>query len=96
MGPTETGHPQISHSLYRVFMPIKRRFFALPGVLLAVTAHRDFALFPSYTKFATITSGMSVIDKVAAGGATAGPDGHRQIDGPPRTKLIIESLTVTG
>ena len=52
----------------------------------------DSQLPPSYTPFGTITSGLDVLTKVAAGGISApGPDGT----GRPKLPVELKSVTVT-
>jgi peptidyl-prolyl cis-trans isomerase B (cyclophilin B) len=51
--------------------------------------YKDTSLPPSYTPFGTITSGLDVVEKIAAAGTKDGGG-----DGPPKTEVTIESFTV--
>ena len=51
--------------------------------------YKDTSLPPSYTPFGTIVSGLDVIKKVAAAGTASGNG-----DGPPKEKVVIESITI--
>jgi peptidyl-prolyl cis-trans isomerase B (cyclophilin B) len=54
--------------------------------------YKDSQLEPNYTPFGTVTKGMDILDRVAAGGAGTenGPD-----DGRPKLAVTIQSLTVS-
>jgi len=54
--------------------------------------YKDTKLPATYTVLGTVTEGMEVVEKVAAGGVAAG--GKSATDGPPATTLTISSLTV--
>jgi peptidyl-prolyl cis-trans isomerase B (cyclophilin B) len=56
--------------------------------------YRDSQLYPDYTQFGTVLSGMSILDEIAAAGV-ADVGGKPQSDGAPAKPLIIESLTLT-
>ncbi len=51
--------------------------------------YKDTTLQPAYTPFGTIVSGLNVIQKVAAAGTDNGKG-----DGPPKEKVVIESVTI--
>jgi peptidyl-prolyl cis-trans isomerase B (cyclophilin B) len=55
-------------------------------------AYKDSQLQPNYTPFGTVTKGMDIIDRVAAGGAGSdnGPG-----DGRPKLAVTVQSLTVS-
>jgi peptidyl-prolyl cis-trans isomerase B (cyclophilin B) len=52
--------------------------------------YKDTQLPPSYTPFGTITKGLDILDKVAAGGST--PTG----DGKPKLGVTLQKVTVSG
>jgi len=54
--------------------------------------YKDAALPPSYTPFGTITSGMDVVQKVAAGGSD---NSNGSGDGRPNINVVLNSVTVT-
>jgi peptidyl-prolyl cis-trans isomerase B (cyclophilin B) len=54
--------------------------------------YKDSPLPPNYTIFGTITRGLDVVTKVAAGGVAEG--GQNPGDGKPKTEVTISSLTV--
>lgn len=54
--------------------------------------YKDAALPPSYTPFGTITSGMDVVQKIAAGGSD---NSNGAGDGQPNIKVVLNSVTVT-
>jgi peptidyl-prolyl cis-trans isomerase B (cyclophilin B) len=54
--------------------------------------YKDTPLPASYTVLGTVTAGMDVVDKVAAGGV--GDGGASATDGPPKTDITIKTLTV--
>ncbi|WP_432972670.1 peptidylprolyl isomerase [Dactylosporangium sp. CA-233914] len=49
---------------------------------------------PDYTMLGTVTTGMDVVDKVAAGGITA-DDPNGAGGGPPKTEIVLQSVTVS-
>ena len=51
--------------------------------------YKDTQLPPSYTPFGTITGGLDLLTKVAAGGST--PDG----DGKPKTPVTLTTVVIT-
>jgi len=53
--------------------------------------YKDTTLPPSYTPFGTITSGLDVVQKVAAGGSD---DANGQGDGQPKISVVLTSVTV--
>jgi peptidyl-prolyl cis-trans isomerase B (cyclophilin B) len=54
--------------------------------------YKDTSLPPSYTPFGTISSGLDVVTKVAAGG----DDGSNGAgDGKPNINVVLNSVTVT-
>jgi peptidyl-prolyl cis-trans isomerase B (cyclophilin B) len=55
--------------------------------------YKDTRLPAEYTLFGTVTSGLDVVEKIAAGGAV-GTDGQPTGDGKPKIEVKIESLTV--
>ncbi len=55
--------------------------------------YKDSPLPPQYTVFGTITSGLDVLDKIAAGGAVDG-SGKTATDGKPKSTVTITTLTV--
>jgi peptidyl-prolyl cis-trans isomerase B (cyclophilin B) len=55
--------------------------------------YRDSQLDPKYSVLGTVTSGLDVVDKIAAGGIAEG--GTTANDGPPKTEVIIQTLTVS-
>jgi peptidyl-prolyl cis-trans isomerase B (cyclophilin B) len=54
--------------------------------------YKDSPLPPAYTNFGTITSGLDVLDKIAAAGDT---ESFGQGDGAPKLPVEIISFTVT-
>jgi peptidyl-prolyl cis-trans isomerase B (cyclophilin B) len=52
--------------------------------------YRDTRLPPSYTPFARVTGGLDVLQQIAALGTTSGGP-----DGPPRARVVIDSVAVT-
>lgn len=52
--------------------------------------YKDSQLPPSYTPFGTITKGLDVITKVAAGGSKDGSDG------PPKIPVTLTRVTISG
>lgn len=56
--------------------------------------YRDTPLSTKYTVFGKITSGLSVIQKIAKAGVAPETAGGSKTDGPPRLKVTITSLTV--
>jgi peptidyl-prolyl cis-trans isomerase B (cyclophilin B) len=54
--------------------------------------YKDTPLPATYTVLGTVTAGMDVVDKVAAGGVGTG--GTSTTDGPPNTALTFKTLTV--
>ncbi len=54
--------------------------------------YRDSPMPASYTVLGTVTAGMEVIDKIAAGGVAAG--GVSATDGAPNTALTIQAMSV--
>jgi peptidyl-prolyl cis-trans isomerase B (cyclophilin B) len=60
--------------------------------------YKDSPLPPDYTIFGNLTTGLEVLDKIAAGGVAppAGDNGAgTQTDGAPKIETTIQSLTVT-
>jgi peptidyl-prolyl cis-trans isomerase B (cyclophilin B) len=57
--------------------------------------YKDSQLLPDFTRLGIVTQGLDVVDTVAAGGVQPA-NGKPRVDGAPKTKLVIESLTVTG
>jgi peptidyl-prolyl cis-trans isomerase B (cyclophilin B) len=55
--------------------------------------YKDSQLSPKYTRIGTVTRGLDVVEKVAAGGIAEG--GQNGTDGPPKTEVVIQSLTVS-
>ncbi|WP_345631719.1 peptidylprolyl isomerase [Rugosimonospora acidiphila] len=55
--------------------------------------YKDTPLNPQYTVVGTVSTGMDVVDKVAAGGAVDS-SGKTTTDGTPKTDLTIQTLTV--
>jgi peptidyl-prolyl cis-trans isomerase B (cyclophilin B) len=55
--------------------------------------YKDSPLTASYTEFGTITSGLDVLDKIAAGGDT---ESNGPGDGAPKVPVQILSMTVSG
>jgi len=53
--------------------------------------YKDTALPPNYTPFGTITSGLDVVTKVAAGGED---DANGAGDGRPKIDVVLNSVTV--
>jgi len=53
--------------------------------------HRDYELPPSYVIFARVTSGMDVVDAIAATPTTVGPGGEAS---KPVTPQVIKKVTV--
>jgi len=53
--------------------------------------YKDAALPPNYTPFGTITSGLDVVTKVAAGGED---DSNGAGDGRPKIDVVLNSVTV--
>ena len=51
--------------------------------------YKDSPLPPNYTVWGEVTSGLDVIDRVAAAGAAGG-----STDGPPNTRVVINSTVV--
>jgi peptidyl-prolyl cis-trans isomerase B (cyclophilin B) len=56
--------------------------------------YKDSPLPPQYTVFGTITSGLDVLDKIAAAGAVD-ESGKTATDGKPKNTVTITTLTVT-
>jgi peptidyl-prolyl cis-trans isomerase B (cyclophilin B) len=54
--------------------------------------YKDTKLPATYTVLGTVTAGMDLVEKVAAGGVAAG--GKSATDGPPNTAVTITALTV--
>jgi peptidyl-prolyl cis-trans isomerase B (cyclophilin B) len=54
--------------------------------------YKDTPLPPSYTPFGTVTSGLDVVTKVAAGGED---DSNGAGDGRPKIGVVLNSVTVT-
>jgi peptidyl-prolyl cis-trans isomerase B (cyclophilin B) len=54
--------------------------------------YKDSTLDPKYSVLGTVTKGLDVVDKIAAGGIAEG--GTTANDGPPKTEVIIQTLTV--
>ncbi|MEY9856958.1 peptidyl-prolyl cis-trans isomerase B (cyclophilin B) [Catenulispora sp. GAS73] len=54
--------------------------------------YKDTTLLPNYTPFGTITSGLDVVTKVAAGGED---DSNGAGDGRPKINVVLNSVTVT-
>jgi peptidyl-prolyl cis-trans isomerase B (cyclophilin B) len=52
--------------------------------------YKDTTLSPDYTVWGKVTSGMDVVDKVAAAGVQGGA-----MDGPPALPITIETATVS-
>ena len=55
---------------------------------------RDSPLPPNYTPFGTITEGLPVVDRVAAGGDD-GAYGQSAGGGHPKTRIALTSVTVS-
>jgi cyclophilin family peptidyl-prolyl cis-trans isomerase len=53
--------------------------------------HRDYDLAPNYVIFARVTSGMSVVDAIAASPVSMGPGGERS---SPVTPPVIRTITI--
>ena len=53
--------------------------------------YKDSTLAPNYTPFATITSGLAVIQKIAVAGSD---NGNGDGDGKPNLPVEITSVTV--
>ncbi|WP_228561741.1 peptidylprolyl isomerase [Catenulispora rubra] len=53
--------------------------------------YKDTTLLPSYTPFGTITSGLDVVAKIAAGGED---DSNGAGDGRPKINVVLNSVTV--
>jgi len=51
--------------------------------------YRDTQLPPAYTPFARVTAGLDVLQQIGARGTVTGAP-----DGPPRTPVVIDSVTV--
>jgi peptidyl-prolyl cis-trans isomerase B (cyclophilin B) len=56
--------------------------------------YKDSPLPPDYTIFGTITSGLDVLEKIAAGGVTP-ENPQNPSDGKPKIETKIETLMVT-
>jgi peptidyl-prolyl cis-trans isomerase B (cyclophilin B) len=54
----------------------------------------NLSLGPDYTMLGTVTAGMDVVDKVAAGGATPA-DVNAPGDGAPKVEIVLQQVTVT-
>ncbi|MET7426683.1 peptidylprolyl isomerase [Dactylosporangium sp. NPDC005555] len=52
----------------------------------------NLPLSADYTRLGTVTKGMDIIDKVAAGGVT--PGGNGPDDGVPKTRIVLQQVTV--
>ncbi len=57
-----------------------------------IIIYQDSRLPATYTIVATVTAGMDVVDKIAAGGVAAG--GASATDGAPNTPVTISALTI--
>jgi peptidyl-prolyl cis-trans isomerase B (cyclophilin B) len=55
--------------------------------------YKDSQMAPSYSVIGTVTSGLDVVDKVAAAGAVDA-NGAATGDGKPKTAVTVQSLTV--
>ncbi|HTJ40392.1 MAG TPA: peptidylprolyl isomerase [Dactylosporangium sp.] len=51
-------------------------------------------LDPLYTVLGTVTTGMDIVDKVAAGGATPS-DPNSPSDGTPKVEIVLQQVTVS-
>ncbi|WP_426508979.1 peptidylprolyl isomerase [Dactylosporangium sp. McL0621] len=52
-------------------------------------AYKDSDIPPDYTVFGTVTSGMDLLDRIAAAGTTTG-----EPDGPPKLAVQITEIRV--
>jgi peptidyl-prolyl cis-trans isomerase B (cyclophilin B) len=57
--------------------------------------YKDSPLPPNYIVFGAVTSGLDVVEKIAAGGAVDS-SGAATGDGKPKEDVVIQTLTVTG
>jgi peptidyl-prolyl cis-trans isomerase B (cyclophilin B) len=57
--------------------------------------YKDSPLPPDYTIFGNLTTGLDVLDKIAAGGVVAPSGGGTATDGAPKIETTIQTLTVT-
>jgi peptidyl-prolyl cis-trans isomerase B (cyclophilin B) len=57
--------------------------------------YKDSPLPPSYIVFGTVTAGLDVVEKIAAGGAVD-TSGAATGDGKPKEDVVIKTLTITG
>jgi peptidyl-prolyl cis-trans isomerase B (cyclophilin B) len=55
--------------------------------------YKDSALDPNYSVIGTVSSGLDVVDKIAAAGAVDS-SGAKATDGTPKTDVTIQTLTV--
>jgi peptidyl-prolyl cis-trans isomerase B (cyclophilin B) len=56
--------------------------------------YKDSPLPPNYTIFGTVTQGLDVVEKIAAGGAVD-DSGKAIADGKPKTPVTLKTLTLT-
>jgi peptidyl-prolyl cis-trans isomerase B (cyclophilin B) len=56
--------------------------------------YQDSTLSPAYTPFGTVTGGLSVVDRVAAGGQD-NAFGSGAAGGHPNTRIVLQSVTLS-
>jgi peptidyl-prolyl cis-trans isomerase B (cyclophilin B) len=66
-----------------------------------IIVYKDSQLPPNYTIFGTVTAGLEVVDKIAAGGSDGAFDQNDQAGNPgaggghPKIETVVQSLTIT-
>ncbi|MFI5910418.1 peptidylprolyl isomerase [Dactylosporangium sp. NPDC051541] len=51
-------------------------------------------LQPNYTMLGQVTKGMEIVDQVAAGGVASDVNANGTGDGPPKTEIVLQKVTV--
>jgi peptidyl-prolyl cis-trans isomerase B (cyclophilin B) len=102
--PSGTGHggPSYRYSTENTGAPYARGTVAVANAGSPDTSGSQFfinykdnpGISPDYTMLGTVTKGMDVVDRVAAGGITA-EDPNGAGGGPPKTEIVLQQVTVT-
>lgn len=99
---TGTGGPGYSFKDEKVTLPYTRGTVAMANSgantngsqFFVVVAHNKLGLPPNYTIFGRVTSGMGVVDKIAAGAVEPNPAGGTNEVSYPVYPVSIKTITI--